>query len=138
MNETLLRTLKTACSEAEILDALARLVYKVHGDGEPEIPTVEALAGWLPMAPEKARVEAGELLKQLPWHLFPDEILEKDGDPERARWQTAAADDQRGPGHARSARETELRWSTSAMARRGPAAAAPAGAPGARLVEAAR
>ena len=67
MNETLLRTLKTACSEAEILDALARLVYKVHGDGEPEIPTVEALSGWLPMAPEKARVEAGELLKQLPW-----------------------------------------------------------------------
>ena len=33
MNETLLRTLKTACSEAEILDALARLVYKVHDDG---------------------------------------------------------------------------------------------------------
>ena len=70
MNETLLRTLKTACSEAEILDALARLVYKVHGDGEPEIPTVEVLAGWLPMAPEKARVEADELLKQLPGTCF--------------------------------------------------------------------
>ena len=60
MNETLLRTLKTACSEAEILDALARLVYKVHGDGEPEIPTVEALAGvavfgWQPS--EGARFE---------------------------------------------------------------------------------
>ena len=93
MNETLLPTLKTACSEAEILDALARLVYKVHGEGEPEIPTVEALAGWLPMAPETARVEADELLKQLPWHLFLDEILKKDGDLKRARWQTATADD---------------------------------------------
>ena len=93
MNETLLRTLKTACSEAEILDALARLVYKVHGDGEPEIPTVEALAGWLPMAPETARVEAGELLKQLPWpRMILDGHLVKDGDLERARWQPATAD----------------------------------------------
>ena len=99
MNETLLRTLKTACSEAEILDALARLVYKVHGDGEPEIPTVEALAGWLPMAPEKARVEADELLKQLPWHRFPDERLVKNlvkkKDLDRTRWQTAATGDRK-------------------------------------------
>ena len=97
MNETLLQTLKTACSEAEILDALARLVYKVHGDGEPEIPTVEALAGWLPMAPEKARVEADELLKQLPWHRFLDERLVKNlvkkKDLERAQWEPFTSDD---------------------------------------------
>ena len=112
MNETLLRTLKTACSEAEILDALARLVYKVHGEGEPEIPTVEALAGWLPMAPEKARVEADELLKQLPWHLFLDEILEKDGDLKRRPVANGGCGRPRGPGHARSARGPEPRGST--------------------------
>ena len=96
MNETLLRTLKTACSEAEILDALARLVYKVHGEGEPEIPTVEALAGWLPMAPEEARVEADELLEQLPWpRMILDGGLVKKKDLERTRWQTAATGDRK-------------------------------------------
>ena len=80
--------------EADILDALARRVEFVDGgEGEPAIPTVEALAGWLPMAPETAQKEAGELLKQLPWpRMILDGHLVKDGDLERVRWQPATAD----------------------------------------------
>ena len=71
------------------MNALARRVeYIDGGEGEPEIPTGEALAGWLPMAPEAARVEAGELLKQLPWpRMLLDGILVKDGDQASARWE---------------------------------------------------
>ena len=55
--EVLKEALQTARSEADILDALARRVEFVDGgEGEPEIPTVEALAGWLPMS---ARVPGG-------------------------------------------------------------------------------
>ena len=50
--EVLKEALQTARGEADILDALARRVEFVGGgEGEPEIPTAEALAGWLPMAP---------------------------------------------------------------------------------------
>ena len=66
-----------------------------YGEGEPEIPTVEALAGWLPMAPETAQKEAGELLKQLPWpRMIIDGHLVKDGDLARTAWwdPTTAAD----------------------------------------------
>ena len=87
---TLVRTLKTACSETEILNALARLVYVVYGEPEikPEIPTVEDLAGWLPTAPETAQHEAGELLKQLPWpRMYLDGYLVENGDKASARWQ---------------------------------------------------
>ena len=93
--EVLKEALQTARSEADILDALARRVEFVDGgEGEPEIPTVEALAGWLPMAPETAHVEAGELLKQLPWPrmILLDGHLVKKTDLERVRWQTATAD----------------------------------------------
>ena len=45
------------------------------------------------MAPETARVEAGELLKQLPWpRMIIDGHLVKDGDLAHTRWQTATAD----------------------------------------------
>ena len=89
--EVLKEALQTARSEADILDALARRVFFVDGcDDEPEIPTVEYLAGWLPMAPETAQKEAGELLKQLPWpRMFIDGILVKDGDQASARWEPA-------------------------------------------------
>ena len=92
--EVLKEALQTARGEADILDALARRVEFVDGgEGEPEIPTVEALAGWLPMAPETAHVEAGELLKQLPWpRMILDGHLVKKTDLERVRWQTATAD----------------------------------------------
>ena len=54
--EVLKEALQTARREADILDALARRVEFIDGgEGEPEIPTVEALAGWLPMAPETAQ-----------------------------------------------------------------------------------
>ena len=96
--EVLKEALQTARSAADILDALARRVEFVDGgEGELEIPTVEALAGWLPMAPETARVEADELLKQLPWHRFLDERLVKNvvkkKDLDRAQWKSFASDD---------------------------------------------
>ena len=74
--------------EADFLDALARRVEFVDGgEGEAEIPTVEALAGWLPMAPETAQKEAGELLKQLPWpRMIIDGHLVKDGDLAHTAW----------------------------------------------------
>ena len=64
------------------------------GKGEPEIPTVEALAAYLSMAPETARKEAGELLEQLPWpRMIIDGHLVKDGDLAHTAWwipETAA------------------------------------------------
>ena len=74
------------------LDALARRVEFIDGsDGEPEIPTVEALAAYLPMAPETAQKEAGELLEQLPWpRMILDGILVNNDDLERARWRAQA------------------------------------------------
>ena len=94
--EVLKEALQTARSEADILDALARRVEFVDGgEGEPEIPTVEALAGWLPMAPEEAQKEAGELLEQLPWpRMIIDGHLVKDGDLAHTAWwdPTTAAD----------------------------------------------
>ena len=87
-DEVLKEALQTARGEADILDALARRVEFIDGgDGEPEIPTVEALAGWLPMTPETARKEAGERLKQLPWpRMIIDGHLVKDGDLARTAW----------------------------------------------------
>ena len=74
------------------LDALARRVEFIDGsDGEPEIPTVEALAAYLPMAPETAQKEAGELLEQLPWpRMILDGILVNNDDLEHARWRAQA------------------------------------------------
>ena len=119
--EVLKEALQTARSEADILDALARRVEFVDGgEGEPEIPTVEALAGWLPMAPETARVEAGELLEQLPWpRMILDGHLVKDGDLERARFELwdlgrsrGQADPRRRGPRRESARGPERRGST--------------------------
>ena len=54
-DEVLKEALQTARSEADILDALARRVEFIDGsDGEPEIPTVEALA------PDDSRRNPGE------------------------------------------------------------------------------
>ena len=100
--EVLKEALQTARSEADILDALARRVEFVDsGKGEPEIPTVEALAAYLSMAPETARKEAGELLEQLPWpRMILDGILVKDGDLKRARWRARAPLAPRGHGQS--------------------------------------
>ena len=90
--EVLKQALQTARGEADILDALARRVKFVDGgEGEPEIPTVEALAAYLPMAPETAQKEAGEFLEQLPWpRMILDGILVNNHDLKRARWRAQA------------------------------------------------
>ncbi len=64
-----------AHTEAEILEALAQLTRK-KARREPETPTIEALAAFLPEAPEKARTQADKRLGTVGRALLPQAPLE--------------------------------------------------------------